>query len=295
MQERQNTCDAVRELVAWYPTGELTMEQRSQVEEHAAACPACAERLRFARSLAAAAPTCAEIHPEPDMLVTFVENAQELPAQERARIQEHLGICRQCAREAEILRGLEERAGVLERMWNALAASVLRPLPAAGYLALATAAVVLWVIRVGGPGPETRAPESGPPASTPAAPAASGTSARSFAGGVLLLPGETGAQRGEPQPGAEVPTWDSARAQLLLVEFTDLETPPAPGDVFRVRVSDAASGAVVWETAVAAEAFVENYTIGLMLAPGTLPPGRHQVSVRGPDEREIFRSTLMVR
>jgi len=261
------------------------MEERRLVEEHTAVCSECADRLQFTRHLKSAIESCVELHPEPDFLVQFVEAAGDLAPEERTRIERHLAICPDCRQEVRILRNLERGPGLLERLWETMATSILRPLPAAGYLAAAATAVVLLIIQPGGESGRERSMLPGTTAPT----------SRSFAGPVLLLQGESATQRGEPRPVAGLPTWDAARSQLLLIEFFDLGTPPQPTDLFCVQIIAAETGALVWETRVSAESFLENYTLGLVLAPGALSAGRHQVSVDDQDGQEVFRSDLIVR
>jgi len=285
MVDGQNSCTAIRELIAWVPTGELSMDERRLVEEHVASCEACAESLRFAQEMKSALGSAITLHPEPDVLVQFVEDADGLTPDERRHVERHLEFCRECRREVAILRRLEREPSAIERLWQWASASVLQPLPAAGYLAAAVVAVLLLAVRPGGDGGHL--PSMTPEVASPGA--------RSFAGPVLLLQGAPRAQRGEVQPEVELPVWQGDREQLLLIEFVDLGAPPAPEDRFTVRIESAESGEPVWEQDVRAESFIDNYTLGLVLAPGSVPAGRQRVIVQGPKGAEVFRAELIVR
>lgn len=288
-------CAGVRELVVWYPTADLSQDERRLIDGHAGSCEACADLLRFAaevRSVVAAA----AVHPAAAALVQFAEDPGAMAAADRARVEEHLVGCARCAQERAILETVErddleparaprrpaaaaERApapSALRALWDRLAGSILEPAPAAAYLAVAVIAVA---VLIGRPGREIEAPGSG-----------------SLVEGVVLLSDTAPGVRGAPAPGpapALAPQIDGERTQLLLLELTNLETPPRAADRYQVLVTPEGSSAPAWKGEVLGAAFGETYSLGLVLAAGTLGPGRYEVAVIAPGGETIFRSALI--
>jgi hypothetical protein len=287
------SCDGVRELVVWHPTAVLDEGERRRVETHVATCAACADLLRFASEIQGAVAAEAAVHPEAEALVRFAEDRAALDAGERARLAAHVAGCRRCAEEVAILGAVdrdESTAGLrrepsrspagaglaapFRAVWDRLAATLLRPVPAAVYLAAAAVAIAVVVTQPGGDGV---APRPG-----------------SRVDGVVLLPGETSGSRGAPRDAPPVPRSAGARTQFLLLELTDLEAAPRAGERYGVVVTPEGSAAPAWEGDVVGEAFTDTYSLGLVLEAGTLAPGRYDVSVVAPGGETIYRSPLAV-
>lgn len=62
------TCKRFEELLSAYVEGELSAEERSEMDGHIAACPACAELLAFFREAGEALAGFPEIEPEPELM-----------------------------------------------------------------------------------------------------------------------------------------------------------------------------------------------------------------------------------
>lgn len=284
----RTTCEAVRLLIPWIAANPdaAALTEREEVEAHVAACEECAEQLAFAMRLAEE-PAPADWHPEAASLTDYADAPHRLGAAARARLEAHLGTCPACAESVAALRAIAppqtgEHPGLLARWWQILAGGVLRPIPAAAYLAAAVAAGALLIT--------THRSGDGPPG-----PGQAGD-APAWLGSPHILVDGSGIDRsasGEAvatdPTGAGVTVRAGAR-QLLLVEFTNLMAPPSPEALYRVRVQPAETDEVVWTSPVPGRAFAENYTLSLMLEPGTLSPGRYRIQVTSPEEEVVFTS-----
>jgi len=298
-------CEGIRDLIVWYPGTDLDPDERKRVEEHTASCGSCAELLGFATSMKKDLMAERSWHPKPEMLVRFVENRDEVDPSERSAIEDHLSVCQDCSEEAEILETVGKDIAVqdsvvarsraakpsvgtalgtrLRSFWDSLTGSLLRPVPAAVYLAVAVCALALLL---GPPGwrPSWKGTELRPSLRN-------GTTV----GAVTLLPDESGRVRGGPDQSEPLPMIDAGKAQFLLLEFTGLDSPPLPADEYRVEIIPEGSTVPAWVGSVRGEEFVDDYTLCLMLEPKTLKTGRYSVSVTRPDQKVIFRSPVDAR
>jgi len=162
----ESGCKSFADRLAWYPTANLDEQERQQVEEHVAKCAACADLLEFASQLGKSLEALQAAHPESAVLDRFVVTPDSLSPREHAEIETHLSLCPDCAQVAQVLstvvqetstgraeagRGMPGLAGsrrsvtggIWGRCWDLLAASVLRPIPAAVYLVLVIGAIFL--------------------------------------------------------------------------------------------------------------------------------------------------------
>jgi hypothetical protein len=103
--------------------------------------------------------------------------------------------------------------------------------------------------------------------------------------------------RGAGVPDAGMAEISAARDQMLLIELTALDAPPAADDRYLVELTPAGEeGApVAWRDDVRGASFADSYALGLVIGGGTLAPGTYQVSVRDPGGRIVYRSILDVR
>ncbi|MBM3286869.1 MAG: zf-HC2 domain-containing protein [Candidatus Eisenbacteria bacterium] len=304
--DRDQACAAIEGLLVWYPTSTLTADERARVEDHVAGCGPCADLLRFAASLKDRLAEASSMHPAPELLVRFVEQSDDLPLTERALVETHIAGCAECMRESEILRAVDrdlapagERsesktgrasglslAGTRFRgLWEALAGTLLRPVPAAVYLT-ATAALAL-VLLSGVDRPSERFPGThAPPAD--AAP-------RGLVDGVVLLPSDLGAVRGPQGVDDDAPSVDTSCDQFLLLELTDLEAPPRSGTLYDVAITRAGGSSPEWTGQVDGLAFAENYSVCILLEAGSLRPGDYVVTLATPSGDLLYRSTMAAR
>jgi len=160
--------DPIATLLAFYANGTLPEEERRRVEAHLDGCIDCRALLGLAQlaheemSASALDPVG---HVQAQLLVEFVENPVALGEETRAWVSSHLEGCEVCASVVPVLRGLpagarsealdigrpSSAAPASARLWEFLKATVLRPIPAMAYLAVAVVGVV-WILRGGGPG-----------------------------------------------------------------------------------------------------------------------------------------------
>lgn len=260
-------------------------------------------------------------HPSAEILVIFAEEASALAPEVRAQIEEHLERCADCAGEYRVLRAVTEgeaeedadpeRAGLgearfgpvaarsavaaadsgsargwtvrLRRGWTKLEKTVLSPVPAAVYLTAATVALIVGMLPALREDHNALAPGSGAGGTNPAvAP-------------VVLLYDTNDDVRGAGDGDIIAPVVERDREPLLLLEFTDLAAPPIAAGIYRVQISRAGGGAVVWEDRISGRTFRENYTLSLTLADSALEPGRYTVAVDDPDGERIFLSEFELR
>lgn len=280
-------CEGTRALIAWYPTTELSATERRRVEAHVAGCTSCKEWLQFVSDLKTSVQAAGSPHPEADLLVQYAEDDTRLRGNMRADIARHVDVCRECAREVAILRAVDEDAvaahlapraerkerGGLRALWETLAGSLLRPVPAAIYL---TAAIVAVLV------PLLYTPTDGPPSAPEI-------------GSVVLLNAEGGGLRGAGDEEVAAAQVGANEGHFLLIEFLDLETPPDPAARYRVEIAPEGSDVPAWTGEVEGRAFIDNYTLCLWLDAGTLQAGSFTVTVRDPADHPLFRSRLNVR
>jgi predicted anti-sigma-YlaC factor YlaD len=289
-------CEEMRLLVAWRPTGTLTAQERLLVEAHVPQCPACAELLALAVQLHEAATAGQDIHPEPETLVRFVEDPSTLGPELCARIEHHLAVCSACDEERRLLETVDQQAAQsspttealtpspirrsdprnavrnrLQRAWDGLAGSLLRPVPAALYLA-ATIAMALLVLAPRGQHGGSRLEGGTEP----------------MAGPVLLLYDTVGDLRSGDAPTRPVPVLARGRGNFLLLEFTDLGRPLVAGATYQLQIVPAGTEEPLWQTDLEGAALIENYALAVSLAGVQVPAGRYTVSVHDPAGEQIF-------
>ncbi len=292
-------CGDLQALIVWYPTAQLDPTERRRVEAHVAECASCADLLHFANDLQDTLQASAKLHPQAEELVQFVEDAGALEAVTRGRIEQHLAACLDCREQAAILAEVDQELastdavrelayhpratrGLLERIWNRLATTVLQPIPAASYLVAAVAAVVVIAVHPW---------ETTSPGTTGAAAGAR----RVLLTDVRFLAGAGETVRGEEAEPTGLPVLEGARAEFLVLELTGIAAPPAPEELFRVEIRSAAAASPVWSSTVQAGTFLEDYSLGVLLEPGALAPGRYALAVISPAGELVFRAALEIR
>lgn len=299
--ENRNECRRIEELIVWYPAGTLDDDEKRMVEEHLARCPACAESLSIAAGLRDLLVEGYSPHPSPGSLVAYTEGETSIDTRRREEIRRHLALCEDCSGQVSILEAVERdlsaaespqpiRAGRLEdenaggtRSRSSIAAVLsflFRPVPAALYLAVALTAVGILVLRSdrfeGSAGP-SRADRSG--------------RVPGGAAGITILADETASMRGLRTGSAPVPAIGPDSLRYLMLELTDLESPPEPGAVYALMIVDDDDRMVVGDSITGAM-FADTYTICLPVDAYLLSPGRYLVLVTDPAGRTIFRSSF---
>ncbi len=295
-------CDDLSELVAWYPNGSLEVEERRRVEAHVATCAACADILQFATATREVTVALATAHPEPEQLVAFAEDALAIAAAPRADLHAHLAICDCCATELATLQQIDrldasnqlagsdsaegadsavptsrQLVGGLRDWWSRLLAAAAQPAPAI-YLAGAAAVILVLLLQ---PGDRLEL----------SAPGGSG----GLVSGVVLLPDDGGTLRGGEVTAAPLTEIDGEQPPILLLELTNLITPPPPDDLYRIVITGATSSNPVWNGVARGAVFEQTYTLCLMLEPGTLAVGQYRIAVLDPDGTPVYRAPLVVR
>lgn len=305
----KDKCSPVQELIAWYPGGSLDTNECALVEEHAAECSRCAALLRFVSEFKEVLIEKWAYHPSADALVSYAENRAAMDLHQRSLIDDHIAACSDCREQVAMLEkietsGLEETSRTevnsavrdssgdalsrLRDFWESLKGGVLRPVPAAVYLTVAVLALGFHIFRSNGqstrPGGE-RHGEIGL--------AAVAESIPTTLSGVVLLPDETYRPR-RPDLGTTAGVRvGTDRAQLLLLELTNLEDPPKEDQTYTVEIQRNGSAAREFVGTVMGREFRDNYTLCLSLSAGALEPGVHVVRVNDPDGKAIFRSTVI--
>lgn len=294
-------CSEIRALIPWMPTDSLSDSERDRVEKHARSCQACAERLAFAADFESHARELPDWHPEDESLVMFAEAPGRLGGRARRRLESHLAGCAVCSDCLEVLRTVEaddpERSSDLAisraaasgastrgrwgRLWEILAGGVLRPAPAAAYLAVAVLACVLLIVndigdRVSDPGGISATPPDG-----------------AWIGSAILLADDGGQARSGAEAAGVLFTADGQARQSILIEFTRLAGPPEAEGLYEIQISPE-GGSAVWSSSVRGKTFADNYTLTLLLEPATLEPGDYRVEVLAPGGGPIFSSPLRV-
>jgi hypothetical protein len=299
-----NGCESIEELIAWYPSQTLAEEEKLRVESHIAGCNKCAELLQYASSLRDRLYAAYSPHPNPDLLVCYVESKNNMESTERSIIEEHIAQCPECINEIEVLEALEERpcedasslptklqsrdnAGRSQKykhsFWETLRAGLFKPVSAAVYLIIAVLAVGLHLMGPGWPGPARNLDSIFPkgknlPSGTPV--------------GVVLLADKSGRVRRIGEGKFDLAKVDADKPQYILLELVNLDTPPAADGLYMVEIIPATTNHPVIAVEVRGEIFLENYTIGLPLAADALLPGVYTVRVIGPDKETIYHSTF---
>ena len=67
-------------------------------------------------------------------------------------------------------------------------------------------------------------------------------------GAVQLLYDNSSEVRGAPLGDHPLPVLEQGRERIVMLEFTNLKTPPAPDAQFEVTITKVASSATVWRT-----------------------------------------------
>jgi hypothetical protein len=252
--------DPIAPLIAWYANDTLPEDERIRVEAHLEECPACRALLEQARSqseLARQSPLEDHLeHVHPSLLVA-VERALST---------------------AEPIR--RDRGNLLESIWRALAATVLRPAPALAYLLLLIALPAVW-IGLGRDG-------DGAPALTPT---------------VITLRSER-ALRSEPgAPMPEPQAVPGGATAVLLRLATDLRPEDLRDEALSFTVEIARDGRLEWSMPQArGDLAIENgrAVVSLLVDPSRLGAGAHEVVLRvhKPDDpmdgQALFRRRLRI-
>ncbi len=147
--------DEIATLIPWYANDTLDAEDRRRVDEHLQGCEPCRELLVHARAMAEEPVAQLDVetrHVQSGLLLEFLESPAALDVEARDRIQRHLDVCEICRDSLAIVRALppesparETETGLLQRVWQALAATVLRPAPALAYLLLLAVLTPTWI------------------------------------------------------------------------------------------------------------------------------------------------------
>jgi hypothetical protein len=74
----------------------------------------------------------------------------------------------------------------------------------------------------------------------------------------------------------------------------DLAAPPDPDARYEVAIRDL-TGRDAWRQSVAGAAFLQTYSLALVLPACVLKPGRYELTVRDPDGRQMLRADLALR
>lgn len=270
-------CDEIRERIAWYPTEAVEEDERRKLEEHAATCPACAQLLRLATDMKSHLRENPP-HLDPDLLTRALEDADSLATRERALVERHLAACPHCREEAAILQALAQPVPPgWCTVWDTLARTLLRPVPAAIYLTAAIAAVVFLTV----------SPRRGPLDAIP--------SPADHVDGVVILSDMRAQQRAPGGQGEPVTVLAARQQHFLLLEFLALQHVPGEEEIFElVILEEGSAGLPAWAQSVTGKAFRDTYTLGLVVTPGMLAPGRYELVVEDPLGKPIYRSLIEV-
>ncbi len=299
MNEQPTTsCREIGELIAWYPSGDLTDSERIRIDEHVERCSSCAEDLDFALQIKHSVSPATGEHPDPETIVQFFEDPSTLNTIDRAAVADHVAECGLCAREIRILQTVDTAtAKVIEGVftpktaespgqtsthvdrkesrswWSDLSSSTwLSPGPALGYLAATLACVALLAGQLGGP--------------------SSGTDTnRTRIDSVRFLPDQGVGMRGAGEGDIDPTTLDRSEANVLVLEFTDLTNLPSRDATYEIEILDE-NGALVLGHPVVGELFLDNFTLAVTLEPGALESGRYVLRVIDSGGEAIF-STLL--
>lgn len=298
-----DACANVSLMVIWSPTGELSPEERTQVEEHVKSCTSCADLLLFAAETKRSLGALGRAHPLPEDLVLYAEDDRSFEADVRAALEGHLDGCRECSEEVAILREVDRAlepsmapaAGSIPRRlkagtapsswWRRSVGAALRPAPAAVYLGLAIAASLLLLLPLG-------------PGRHPAVETQSDSISRTpaiEANGVVLLLDVTGKERDLTPRTVPTPSVDGADPVILLLELTELSSPPIADALYQVEILPDGKPAPIWSTEVPGSAFAANYTLALSIPAGRLTAGRYVIRIGADDKSPIFKSDLIVK
>lgn len=263
-------CAEIQERLAWIPTEELDAEERRWIEEHAAICPACAERLKLAHDLKDHLHEKPP-HLDPDLLIRAVAERDSLTERERRLADEHLAACAHCREEARILQSLDRPAAHRGRgTWETLARTLLQPIPAAAYLMAAIVAVVLL-------GTRQRGEELHP------------------VGEVVLLPDMGVVTRAADAADEGATAIAAGEQHFLLLEFLNLREPPAADGIYALKIlKEGGSEMPSYVQRVSGRSFRETYSLGLVITPGMLRAGRYTIEVQDPQGEAIYRTRITV-
>ncbi len=293
----ESICEELRDLIAWYPGGSLSLGERNRVDEHLDRCEECADLLRFAEALGKRMKESEAQHPEADALVAFVENPATQSIETRDDLKRHLERCPGCSDITEILGNIDrdlEKQAASKRTTAASARSVddrpsrrrsygsmlLHPASAAVYLAIAILAIALHLI----PGESIQSPFRQDPLS-------SGTEA---VHGVIVVPNEMDRQRAASEQERVNIHIKTERTNVLLLEFTTLESAPNPEQEYIVEIIRGGDETPVLRELIFGRAFLDNYTLSLTLDVGTCVPGEYRLLVSPRGDKPFYRSTLIV-
>jgi anti-sigma factor ChrR (cupin superfamily) len=307
--ETTAACDSeLRQLLVWYPTATLSNQERAQVEEHVSQCAQCAELLHFVAQVESTVLADAAAHPSANELVRYTDVSTSMDDHDQVRIGQHLEICAECAREAEILctvdqdwqarqprragpaappipseahvaGSAEERVVMLDRQasprytWPRRCFDLaVRPAAAAVYLLAAMVLLVLLVIR---PGASDRV--------------------ETRIDSIVVLSDASVPLRGLPPRKTII---EARYTNRLLLELTNLDHHPGEDDLFVVRIVTDQAEHAAWTAEVRGRDLARDYAMLLTLPAWSLAPGIYTVEtveVSGTNEERVFCSSIDVR
>lgn len=148
-------------LVPWYVNGTLEADERARLEAHLETCGRCRDLLRQHGALEAGADSGSlepAEHVPAELLVRYADAPALLDREIRAWIASRVARCQTCGEALARLQALEgalvepaaatpARGFSARALWEALAGSVLRPIPALAYLLLLALLVpTIWLV-----------------------------------------------------------------------------------------------------------------------------------------------------
>jgi hypothetical protein len=163
----------VASMIGDYAMDRLGDDEKGELEGHLGSCASCRALLEQARELKEVLPGAGSeallAHVQAEHLTRYARNPRALEPRLTSWIEEHLQSCTPCREAVEIVRDLEsdgkpggEPSLTTPRpdrvtLWDWLARTLLRPVPAMAYLVLLVAVVGLWI---GGRDSSTPAPHT---------------------------------------------------------------------------------------------------------------------------------------
>ena len=281
--------DPVSSLLAFYANETLDREDRLRVEAHLSDCDECRALLDLARAARemGGGDFDPSGHVQAQLLAEYAGEPEALEAETRARVASHLQACEICASVVPVLRsmpgdGREKRLATsvrpaASRLRDLLNATLLRPVPAVAWLALALV-VFIWIAR--GDGTGRIAPDKA--VVLPAA---------------IHVQGDV-AMRGEEIASAPMRLEAIRGAPLLLALHTDLDPEEtAPGSA-PLRLVVRRRSEVLWSVTVTPESIPTNGILEMTLLSDRFP---HEVPLELSLERDaagsqapLFRKTILL-
>ncbi|MCP3981563.1 MAG: hypothetical protein GY716_19870 [bacterium] len=156
--------DPFVDLLPWYAAGTLPEQDRRAVDAHLEQCASCRELVQADRTMARLPAedltSDADEHVSPALLTHYAEDPDSLGQETRSWVANRLARCEICREAFEHLCEIGEELAaaeeprvvarpVVERspgLWERLRMTLLHPVPALAYLALALAFSALWLL-----------------------------------------------------------------------------------------------------------------------------------------------------